>query len=199
MAQAVGNVESEIREYFQRYSAIVYRRALVLLGSTADAEDAVQEVFVRAANNMDEFRGESQVSTWLYRITTNYCLSQIRNTGRQEELLRQRYENALRFAGAPDPGQAYALRELLALADPEQAHAAVYVHVDGMTRPEAAQALGVSLRTVSNLLNRFGEWARNEFSDISELGFENFAVDHISVPDSSSSGVSTSRKTQDEP
>lgn len=158
---------SEIDEYFRQYASLVYRRALVLMGSQADAEDVVQEVFVRAASKLSEFRQEAQISTWLYRITTNYCLTQLRNRGRQLELLRERHDGALQFAGAPDLGDAVGLRQLLAKADPQQAHAAVYVYIDGMTRPEAASAMDVSLRTIGNLLQRFGDWAREEFAHLS--------------------------------
>lgn len=165
MSAVVREAEQEIADYFGRYAALVYRRALVLMGSRADAEDVVQEVFVRAATNLEQFRGDSQVSTWLYRITTNHCLSQLRNRGRQGELLREHYESAVSFAGAPDATQALALRQLLCKAEPQQAQAAVYVYVDGMTRPEAAHAMGVSLRTVGNLLRRFAKWGREEFHD----------------------------------
>lgn len=189
----------EIEEYFARYASLVYRRALVLMGTRADAEDAVQEVFVRAAANLETFRQESQVSTWLYRITTNYCLTQLRNRNRQGRLLTERYEYLVSFPGCLTPAEGLALRELLSMADPQEAHAAVYVHVDGMTRPEAAKALGVSLRTIGNLLNRFGEWARAELGRGDETLSKITAVAPVdetnsknasrALPDSSEVGV----------
>ncbi len=194
MSDLAVKLEREISEYFQRYSSLVYRRALVLLGSVADAEDAVQEVFVRAAKNLECFRGESRVSTWLYRITTNYCLSHIRNHSRQRHLLQERYENALTFAGAPAPAETLALRQLLGRAEPNEAHAAVYVYIDGMTRPEAAAALDVSVRTIGNLLNRFGQWAREELGDLERLGLGNIDPNHKMMPDSAPLGVSTSER-----
>lgn len=168
---------SEIDEYFRRYAALVYRRAYSLMKSQADAEDVVQEVFVRVAAKMDDFRGESRVSTWLYRITTNYCLTVIRNRGRRSELLEEHYDAGADLAGGLSASDELALRQLLAQAEPQQAMAAVYTIVDGMTRPEAAEAMGVSLRTIGNLLNRFAEW-----SETQKVGGD--------LPDSSNTGVS---------
>ncbi len=188
-------VDRELADYFRRYAALVYRRALVLMGSKADAEDVVQEVFVRVAGNLDTFRKEAQISTWLYRITTNYCLTQLRNRKRQGALLSERYEGAVRFAGAPTAADGVALRELLAQAEPKAAQAAVYVYIDGMTRPEAAEALGVSLRSVGNLLNRFGQWAKAELTPTApaDSGQEKTSAGGKKspswVPDSPASGV----------
>jgi RNA polymerase sigma-70 factor (ECF subfamily) len=65
---------------------MVYRRALFLLGNHADAEDATQEVFLKALTNAEYFEHRSQVHTWLSRITTNHCLNYIRNQSRQANL-----------------------------------------------------------------------------------------------------------------
>jgi RNA polymerase sigma-70 factor (ECF subfamily) len=51
------------------------------------------------------------------------------------------------------------LRRLLAEADEQQARAAIYVYLDGMSHEEAAAVLGVSKRTVGNLIDRFLAWA----------------------------------------
>jgi RNA polymerase sigma-70 factor (ECF subfamily) len=141
---------------------MVYRRALVLLGDPTEAEDATQEVFVRALKSADKFRAESSVSTWLYRITTNYCLNQVRNRSTRRRLLETHAIDPSEEPSATEPANMIAIRRLLAHADERQARAAVYVHVDGMRREEVAELLGCSVRTVGNLLDRFNEWARRE-------------------------------------
>ena len=149
-----------MRQYFDRYGPMVYRRALVLLGDPHEAEDATQEVFVRALKSADKFRAESSVSTWLYRITTNYCLNQVRNRTTRRRLLETHAQDANAEPLPSEPANMIAIRRLLAEADERQARAAVYVYVDGMRREEVAELLGCSVRTVGNLLDRFSEWAR---------------------------------------
>ncbi len=56
----------------------IYRLALRLTGDPQDAEDVVQETFIKAFNNLNKFEGRSKVSTWLYRIATNEALMMIR-------------------------------------------------------------------------------------------------------------------------
>jgi RNA polymerase sigma-70 factor (ECF subfamily) len=52
---------------------MVYYLALRLLSDPTQAEDATHDVFVKAYRKMDQFRGDSNVRTWLYRITINHC------------------------------------------------------------------------------------------------------------------------------
>ena len=62
-------------ELVHRHQERVYRVALRMLGSDADAQDVAQETFVRAWGSLRRFRGDSTVQSWLYRIVTNQCLS----------------------------------------------------------------------------------------------------------------------------
>src|SRR5579864_237247 len=60
-----------------------YRCAFRLLGNAADAEDAVQEAFLAAYKHINQFRGQSQISTWLTTIVRNCALMQLRKRPRQ--------------------------------------------------------------------------------------------------------------------
>jgi RNA polymerase sigma-70 factor (ECF subfamily) len=66
-----------------RYQEPVYRTARRILGSHEDADDAVQEIFLRVLRTIGGFRGESEFSTWLYRIAVNYCL----NASRRKKII----------------------------------------------------------------------------------------------------------------
>jgi RNA polymerase sigma-70 factor (ECF subfamily) len=150
-----------IAELFDRYGPMVYQRALNMLGNPADAEEATQEVFIRAFNGLESFRGGSKPSTWLYSITTRHCLNLIRDRKRRRELWEEKVlPEAETATEAAKMGDIILSRYLLAEADPRQALAAVCVYVEGMSQEEAAEVVGVSRRSVGNLLDRFTAWAR---------------------------------------
>ena len=151
----------QISLLFNQHGPRVYRRALRLLGNPADAEEATQEIFIRAFRSAGSFRQQSQMTTWLYQIATNYCLNLIRDRSRRTALHDEHVAPLADDASRPEPvrpDDVVLMRRLLADADERQAAAAVYVFLDGMSHEEAASVLGVSKRTVGNLLERFQEW-----------------------------------------
>ena len=64
---------SEFGAIYDAHSQTIYYLALRLLGDPTQAEDATHDVFLKAYRKMDQFRGDSGVRTWLYRITINHC------------------------------------------------------------------------------------------------------------------------------
>jgi len=154
----------EIAELFERYGPIVYRRALSILRNPQEAEEATQEVFIRALKSQGGFEGRSKVSTWLYSITTNYCLNQLRNQTRRRELWEE-HGTAVAGPTISQPDDGLVLQKLLSAADEQEGQAAVYVYIDGMSHQEVAEVLGVSRRTVGNLLDRFNAWAQKKLKD----------------------------------
>jgi RNA polymerase sigma-70 factor (ECF subfamily) len=147
----------ELSQLFQRHGPMVVRRAQRLLGNAADAEEAAQEIFIRAFRGAEAFEARSQPTTWLYRITTNYCLNLLRDRARRAQLREEHLPQpgSEEEAGPARSDDVALLRRLLAEADPREAQAAVYVFVDGASHEEAAELLGVSKRTVGNLIERF--------------------------------------------
>jgi RNA polymerase sigma-70 factor (ECF subfamily) len=76
-----------------------------MLGSLQDAEDAVQETFLKAWNALDEFEGRAAFKNWLYRIATNACLNALTSRSRRGRLLPQQLTEPSRELpqGQPDP------------------------------------------------------------------------------------------------
>ncbi len=76
-AMLVDRARQGDREAFRRlvetHQGNVYYAALGLLRNPDDAEDVVQEVFIRTYKSLDRFRGQARLSTWLYRVTLNAC------------------------------------------------------------------------------------------------------------------------------
>lgn len=67
---------------YQRYSNKVYRRCFSLTKCSAKAEDYMHDIFIRVHSNLGNFKARSTFSTWLYSISYNYCMDQIRQSQR---------------------------------------------------------------------------------------------------------------------
>ena len=78
VALARAGRESAIRKIVQRYNRRLYRVARAVLRDDAEAEDAVQETYVKAFANLDSFRGDAALATWLTRIALNEALGRRR-------------------------------------------------------------------------------------------------------------------------
>lgn len=65
--------EKSSTAFVRKHQNFVFSTALRYLQSYEDADDAAQEVFIKALQNLHKFRGDSNIKTWLYRITVNVC------------------------------------------------------------------------------------------------------------------------------
>src|SRR5262245_31882175 len=65
-------------ELFEAHKRSIFWEAFKLLNSVEEAEDATQEVFLKAWKKIDQFRGESKILTWLKTITIRHCMSILR-------------------------------------------------------------------------------------------------------------------------
>lgn len=80
---------------FERHRQLVYRFAYQMMPRRDDAEDIVQEAFVRAYQNLHRYRDEAKFTTWLLRIVSNLCTDQARMKNRREALEQQEASGAL--------------------------------------------------------------------------------------------------------
>jgi RNA polymerase sigma-70 factor, ECF subfamily len=78
VARARDRDGAAVRLIMQRYNRRLFRAARGVLHDDAEAEDVVQETYVRAFTHLDSFRGEAQLSTWLTRIALNEALGRLR-------------------------------------------------------------------------------------------------------------------------
>jgi RNA polymerase sigma factor (sigma-70 family) len=78
-----GRPARDLHDVLARHLPSLQRRAYRLLGNVADAEDAVQDALLSACRHLDQFRGESQIFTWLTAIVSNSARMQLRRRPRQ--------------------------------------------------------------------------------------------------------------------
>jgi RNA polymerase sigma-70 factor (ECF subfamily) len=69
---------NEFARLLEAYSGVIYRLSMKMLNDSQDAEDVLQETFIKAYRHINNFDGRSSLSTWLYRIATNEALMMIR-------------------------------------------------------------------------------------------------------------------------
>jgi RNA polymerase sigma-70 factor (ECF subfamily) len=78
-------LEEKFKQIVAKNKNKVFNTAFGFMKNREDAEDISQEVFISVWNNLEKFREESEVSTWLYRITVNKCLDLIKKRERQNK------------------------------------------------------------------------------------------------------------------
>lgn len=110
VARARAGHEDALEELFRRYEQKAYNLALRMLGDPWDAADVTQEAFIKAFNALDQFRGEAQFGTWLYRIVVNATRDHLRR--RQTEPLEHDELDRLAGLNVPDaPGHLVGARQ----------------------------------------------------------------------------------------
>jgi RNA polymerase sigma-70 factor (ECF subfamily) len=173
---ASGDREAQ-REAYRRYADQVYRTALHVLGQPVDAEDALQDVFLRLFSAAPRFRGQSKVSTWLYRVTVNHCLNLLKRARSRPVALPEDAAEELVADPAQVPDQTAARREeqttarafLARLAERDRV-ILVLREIEELSYREIADVLGVAEGTVMSRLSRARErlaavaraWTRRE-------------------------------------
>lgn len=78
IGHALGGDQAAFGQLMHRYAGAVYNLAYRMLGNAQDAEDAAQEIFLRAYTRLESFDPSRRFSTWLLSIGSNYCIDRLR-------------------------------------------------------------------------------------------------------------------------
>lgn len=155
---------------YRTYGGRVYARCLYLLKNKEEAQDAVQEVFIKVQKNLHGFREEASPLTWMTRIATNHCLNVIRaKRAPWHDKYKTEVENGVTAA---DGGFHFTEnRELLRLClakvaerDASLAELATYAFVDDMKQADLCTLVGLSAPTVRKRLREFIAICRAEIA-----------------------------------
>ncbi len=160
-----------IAEYADR----VYSVALRITGSSADADDVLQDTFLRAFEQQSSFRGESSWATWLYRIAVNTSLQLLR-ARRPSEPLEDTAGEVIQVGDwAQDVARQVELGELRDVLEqgliqlPSEYRTAVVLRdVEGLTTAEVAQVLQISEAAIKSRLHRGRVLLRQYLADFFE-------------------------------
>jgi RNA polymerase sigma-70 factor (ECF subfamily) len=132
----------------QAHSPRIYRIALGLAGSHADAEDITQEALLALVRGIDSFRGESQLSTWVYRLTLRAGLRWLARNRRPEQSAPIDPE----LPAAIDR-PALELLQLILRLPLDSRTVLLLVAVEGLSHSEAAEVLDIPEGTVASRLH----------------------------------------------
>jgi RNA polymerase sigma-70 factor, ECF subfamily len=145
---------SALAELYQKLAPAIFVHCRRILRSPAAASDATQEVFVRVLSPGRALPTGDELLRYLYRISTNVCLNQLRANRRHAAAAPAL---ALRQGTASIEGDHAARQFVSALLDrTDETGAAVAVmhYIDGMSQVEIAETLGITRRTVFNRLRK---------------------------------------------
>lgn len=175
------NDEAAFEALFRKHIRQVAGFAASFVGSRARAEEIAQEAFVQVYRARQRYRPQARFATWLYRIVSNLCVSEVRRAEhRGVRVTRGGADDPRRETDPdflPDESTRSGEEDLLAREDmarirglverlPEQQRAAVLLaRVEGLSYEEVAQSLGCSVSAVKSLIHRATVSLRNGLRD----------------------------------
>ncbi len=184
LAARAGDARS-IDELLTRHEQQIFRFGLRMCGNEDDAREVLQETLLAAFRSLHKFRGEAQLSTWLYQIARSFCMkSRRRSTGEPQRMasIEQREAQSTPAPDATPDLRAHAreMGELLQAAilslSESQREIIVLRDVEGLSAEEAAQVVGIEVGALKSRLHRARAELRERLvavlGDDSEVGGE---------------------------
>lgn len=172
VARLVARDESAFNELVVAYERRVFALVFRMIGRREEAEDLAQEVFVQVFKAIDQFRGESKLSTWIFRIAVNLCKNRAkylsrRRSGEQDDV----HEMADRMSGDGGKGVTVGdiarpdemlegvqleriVKRAIAEVDPDFREVLILRDVEDMSYDEIAQVTGLAEGTVKSRIFR---------------------------------------------
>lgn len=158
-ARAAEGDEEAFEVLVRRHTPVLLNLGIRILGSKADAEDAVQDSFVNAWRRLPEFRGEAAFLSWMYRIMTNRCLNVLRSRRPTEPIEEGEEPSAPEHLSSPAKAAegTAAVRDLssaLATLSPGQRACWVLRELHGLSYREIGEVLDISEQAVRGRIFR---------------------------------------------
>jgi RNA polymerase sigma-70 factor (ECF subfamily) len=167
-----GHDERAFNELVETYEQRVFRLVLRMLGRRDEAEDMAQEVFVQVFKAISTFRGDSKLSTWIYRIAVNLCKNRIKYLSRRHDGTQQELEpvaeraplseaKGVTFGDVARPDHMVEgfqvekiVQRCIAELDPDFREVLVLADVEDLSYQEIAEITGLADGTVKSRIHR---------------------------------------------
>jgi RNA polymerase sigma-70 factor, ECF subfamily len=171
---------SAFETLFSRYRDYVYNISFQMLGNADDASDLTQETFFRVWRALPHFQGNSQFSTWLYRIAVNACISEIRKRPKTPPLTIDDESSVEPLHGAEDQRSAehtfmrrlaqQRVREVVDTLPPDYRTVMVLRHFQELSYQEMAAIMRCSIGAVKIKLHRARKMFRTRYAAGAQSG-----------------------------
>ena len=182
VARARSGDESAFQALVERHSRSLFRLAYRMTGNEHDAEDVVQETFLKAYRRLEQFEDRAHFGSWLYRIAANAAYQKLRaRRSKAHEIAIEDVLPAFDDAGrhfepmadwserVDEQALQGELRRVLGAAidglPPDYRTALVLHDVEGLSNPDIAEALGISLPAVKSRVHRSRLFVRKQLAD----------------------------------
>ncbi len=137
----------DFEAFVTKHENTLYRTALAVMGNVSDAEDVLQEAFLRAYEKAPEFQSEEHEKAWLIRVTVNLCNSRLRSPWRKRRL------PLLNSYPASEPEQHELLEQIVAL-EPKYRTVIHLFYYEGYSVKDISELTGQKEATVRSHLTR---------------------------------------------
>ena len=152
---------------YEKYKNLLFRIAFTVVKNCEDAEDILQEVFVKRVYQAPNFESEEHEKRWLIRVTVNLCKNHVKSFWYRNKTHLEEIESAEHWN--LDSEEKLLLQEIMLL--PEKNRVAIYLHYfEGYTCKEIAQMLGSRESTVKMRLKKARELLKLKMEEQSNEG-----------------------------
>ncbi len=175
IARFVGGETAAFETLFARYRDYVYNISYQMVGNADDASDLTQETFFRVWRALPHFQGNSQFSTWLYRIAVNACISELRKRPKTPPISIEDDENLVPLHGMEDQRSAEQtfmrrlaqekVRDLVQTLPPDYRTVIVLRHFQELSYQEIADVMKCTVGAIKIKLHRARKMFRTRYED----------------------------------
>lgn len=178
----MSNQPTQFREIFDTYHPIILRYLTRIVGQT-EAEDITQVVLIKVSKSLPQFRGDSSLNTWIYRIATNCAIDKLRSTREQQTQVSERImteedsdniseqescciesESPSVETGVIRKEMSQCVLEYVNRLSENYRAVLVLSELEGLSNAEIADIIGISLNSVKIRLHRARQKLRQELS-----------------------------------
>lgn len=158
--------QSHFEKLYHEYKTLVYNVALNYLQNIEDAEEVTQDVFIKVYHSLENFNQKSSYKTWIYRIAINRCLDFIKQKNSKKRFFifgpkSQNEQDYINTATFEHPGilmenkeDAAILFSVINTLTENQKTAFLLSKLDGLSNPEIAEIMQLSISSVESLIFR---------------------------------------------